>query len=786
MRVYASALLVLAGLGSSAQATEPRITLDLPAGPLSAAVAALVDRTGVNIATSEPALLDRAVPSFHESGPLERLLAKLAQQAKIRIVRLGANSWLLVRAREHRHESGPVTGLPLPSAPITVEGTKQDALLADVPVELFRIAGGSLNAFGETPGTRALSARIPTLGSTDWGAGHDKLFLRGIADSSFRGASPALVGQYWEDQRLSFSAPDPDLRLYDVSSVEVLEGPQGTLYGAGTLGGLIRIQPNPPSLTRFEGWVSAGGSSNARGGVGDDVEAMANLPVVEDRLALRLLGYEAIDPGYIDDRARDLRNINRTRTWGARATLRWRIADGWTLDLGGIAQRIDNRDAAYADEDAPPLTRSSLFAQPSYDRFVAGRMVITGTIGSVTLHSTTGLASQMLGERFEVLQPVDYQQANGNLQYVSKEKTRLLSHETRVSRHDAHGSWVFGISILSNMDRQRGYYGRGSNPPPLAVIDNHASAVTAYGELTRQLLSRFSVTVGVRASLDHLSGTANDLESPFHTLFSIPGVAPQHAASSERHLVPSAGLSYRVRGRMTLFLRYAQGYRPGGLTVGDTVQHFAGDRTETVEAGLRREDPKRGDWNFSMTAATTRWRRVQADLLDGIGVPYITNIGNGRVKSLDLSFGARLGPGWQLDGAAFLARGRLYPTAVIAEQGGADRLPNVARNGAGLSLDHSDRLPGGQPWHAGVRLQHVGHSIFGVGPLLAVPQGGYTTVALGGDIRFGALDLQVNGSNLLNSRHNAFAIGTPLAASVRQQVTPLAPRTLRFGLRYDF
>ncbi|WP_163278767.1 Plug domain-containing protein, partial [Enterobacter hormaechei] len=74
--------------------------------------------------------------------------------------------------------------------------------------------------------------RVASLASTHLGPGRNKLFIRGIADSSFVGPTQATVGQYWGNSRITYSAPDPDLKLYDIGRVEVLEGPQGTLYGA--------------------------------------------------------------------------------------------------------------------------------------------------------------------------------------------------------------------------------------------------------------------------------------------------------------------------------------------------------------------------------------------------------------------------------------------------------------------------------------------------------------------------------------------------------------------------
>ncbi|MGL1664234.1 TonB-dependent receptor plug domain-containing protein, partial [Vibrio parahaemolyticus] len=106
---------------------------------------------------------------------------------------------------------------------------------------------------------------------------------------SFVGPTQATVGQYWGNSRITYSAPDPSLRLYDVERVEVLEGPQGTLYGAGSLGGVVRVVPRAPDLTAFGGQAWGGVQAVQHGGLGGDGGAILNLPVAPDRAALRAL-----------------------------------------------------------------------------------------------------------------------------------------------------------------------------------------------------------------------------------------------------------------------------------------------------------------------------------------------------------------------------------------------------------------------------------------------------------------------------------------------------------------
>jgi outer membrane receptor protein involved in Fe transport len=190
----------------------------------------------ISIGTPEPRLLDIQLPALHVHGSPERVIDSLARQAGVKARRMIAGSWQLSSSPLPREPTGPSLE-PIPAMiAIIVEGTKRAQPLSDDPSEIYRISG-DLERFGRIPDTRAIGNLVPTLVSTDWGDGHDKLFLRGVADSSFPGSSPSLVGQYLGDLRLNYDAPDPDLRLYDMASVEVMEGPQGTLYGAGALGG---------------------------------------------------------------------------------------------------------------------------------------------------------------------------------------------------------------------------------------------------------------------------------------------------------------------------------------------------------------------------------------------------------------------------------------------------------------------------------------------------------------------------------------------------------------------
>jgi iron complex outermembrane receptor protein len=138
--------------------------------------------------------------------------------------------------------------------------------------------------------TNTIARGIEGLTITGQGAGRNRIFLRGVADSPFNGATQSTVAVLLDDSRLTYSAPDPDLRLVDVARVEVLKGPQGSLYGTGALGGIYRVVTNRANLTRVSGSASFAVIGIAEGGIGGSGSAVVNLPLLTDRAALRLVG----------------------------------------------------------------------------------------------------------------------------------------------------------------------------------------------------------------------------------------------------------------------------------------------------------------------------------------------------------------------------------------------------------------------------------------------------------------------------------------------------------------
>ena len=793
--------------------------VDLPAGTLGAAVAVLGRQAGVSVAIGDDGLWGQRVPAIKERN-VAAALARLTRASGARLLAIDAVTWRIDRPVARRAVASAPVVTPFAmraavpdDAPIVVTATKRGFQFANFAGTGTRFDGDDLS-FGGEGGSDSVLARLASISSTHLGDGRNKLFIRGIADSSFTGPTQATVGQYLGDVRLTYNAPDPDLRLYDVAAVEVLEGPQGTLYGAGSLGGILRIVRNPPRLGEPEASVSAGVSATQHGDPSGDVGGMVNLPLITGKLGLRMVGYGITEGGYIDDVERHLNNINRTRTAGGRVALRLDAGDDWLVDLGGTFQSIRGDDSQYADRGRPLLTHASAIAQDFDADYRLGDLVITKEWDGVRLVSSTGIASQTLSERFDA--------ATADIDdrvFDQRNHTSLITNETRLSRPLAGGfGWTLGGSLLHNRARLKRSLGPIDAPAPVTGVTNTIDEATLFGEASVVPLRGLTITGGARLSRSKLSGGAEDVPVVPEAFLKTVDLARQSIIASRTHtrVLPSLSATLDVMPGIVAFARYGEGFRPGGLSVDtDFVRRFQSDRVGTIEAGVRTGTAGKGDYDLAATVSRTRWRDIQADFIDGNGLPTTANIGDGRIYSFAVTGGWRPVAGLSLDAAVILNDSKvtspdiqslvgvallgaalpISTTAMLVSGASAAsplvvtplrRIPNVARVTARLGVDYKTALNGTLDLRVGASARYTGTSRLGVGPLLGEAQGNYLDTALTARIGRPDLGLTLALTNLADSTGNRFALGTPYQSLGADQITPLRPRTFRLGIDARF
>lgn len=813
--------IALVALSAPAFARERAVNINISATRLDEAVRVLGAQSGSSIGFREIALGAVRTRAVRGRMTAAQALERMLQQTNLRARQVASGAFLIERmarpaerkakpARLRPPELEPAAAAPPRPKEIVVTGSKRDVPLGAYPGGVQILDGDQLSAADAARGTGAIEARLASVVTTHLGPGRNKLFIRGIADSSFVGPTQATVGQYWGNSRITYSAPDPSLRLYDVRSVEVLEGPQGTLYGAGSLGGVVRVVPRAPDLETVGGAAWGGFQAVEKGQPGVDGGGIFNLPIVEGKLGFRALAFGAIEGGYIDDTGRKKKDVNDVRTVGGRAALRYDPGGDWMVDLNAVGQRIDGDDSQYAQRGGDDLSRSSAIAQPYRNDFWLADLVARKSWGSLELTTSFGYTRQYVFERFEGaelaelddpgLQPADGASA---AEFSQKNHIKMITGEARLARRGKDGTgWLVGVSLLRNEARVNRQMDADFLTSPLTGVRNQVEEATLYGEGTVEPVDRLTFTLGGRLTYSRLTGDSQDVTSML-ALRVDPGASE---ARKETRFLPSLAVAYRPNDRLTLFGRYQQGFRPGGISVRrEFIQRYKGDRVSTVEAGARYRDT---GLEMEATASWTRWHDIQADLIDGFGFPTTLNVGDGRVFSVGLSSRWRPIDGLELDAAIYFNDSNVsqpsqlalaisqatvaslgdMPSANLDEIAARDfqRLPNIADISGRFGVSYRHAVSGDLDLEGRGYLRYVGKSSLGVGPILGQLQGDYLDTGL--ELRLGnkTRGISLSLTNLFDARGNRFALGSPFLVRDRNQITPLQPRTVRLGFDLSF
>lgn len=782
-----SALGVVVALAPQPLIAAETRQFSVSAGRLDQAILELGRQGGVSIALADPGLGSTRVRGVSGRMDAATALGRLLGGTGLAVVAIDARTFRIVRVSRVRPKPAPpkhpvappprtATEAAPPPVEIVVTASKRDTRLDDYPGSVTVMAMD--DRFGAAPGRHGsdmLVGQLPVLNSTNLGPGRNKLFIRGVADSSFTGPTQATVGQYFGYARLNYNAPDPDLELYDLEKVEVLEGPQGTLYGAGSLGGIIRLAPNRPDSSGWSGSARGGVSLTDHGAGSYDGAAAVNIPVAVGIAALRIVGYQSVDGGYIDDAHRDLANVNRSEISGGRAALSVTPGGGWIIDTGLLRQDIQNRDGQYAEKGLPDLTRASAIAQPFDNDYSLFYATVEKSWGSLVLRSTGSIIRHDLSNRFDASilgtgAPIAYDQTIA---------IRQRANETTLSREGAGGhGWIIGLSYNEGNDRVERGLGDPAAPARLSDVIDERSEWAGFGEWSFALAPAVSANLGGRFSRTRFSGEVLDPVQPS---------APEPQRTLD-HFVPLAAVSWKPRADWLVYARYQEGFRPGGLAISgaSSATRFASDTISTFEVGTRFGQSGRDPFSASLAASYARWESIQADLVDTQGFPYTDNIGNGEILSLSGTTSWQPALSLQIDASAFFNRSRLTQPAPGYERAENNDLPNIAQWGARLGLMWSRAIGSRERLTIRGNARYVGRSFLGVGNFLDIDQGRYVDTAVDIRVERDAVALSIGFSNLFNADQNRFSYGNPFTVMRGLQQTPLRPRTIRIGLDAAF
>jgi outer membrane receptor protein involved in Fe transport len=377
---------------------------------------------------------------------------------------------------------------------------------------------------------------------------------------------------------------------------------------------------------------------------------------------------------------------------------------------------------------------------------------------------------------------------------------------------------VIGTSYLINDARISREIGPVDALSPAAGVVNRIDEKTIYGEVSIEPLRGLILTGGARLTHSRLDGHAmgsmvgilpadfradaplptatSSLAGPFQVVQSAVDIARIQQSRSETKLMPSIAASVRPATGVILFTRYEQGFRPGGLAIGNNlVRRFGSDRVSTTELGVRYDRPGDDAISLAASVAYTDWRNIQADFLDADGLPVTTNIGDGRIWSFDARAAWRPVPALRLEAAIVVNDSKVTRPDVTALRSfqllatadkAKEELPNVAELGGRIGADYHHVLAGDVTVDAGGWARYIGKSRLGVGPLLGGKEGDYVDTGVSMRVGRNGYGVTLSATNLLDTVGNRFALGTPLDVVHNTEVTPLQPRTIRLGFDTHF
>lgn len=700
-----------------------------------------------------------------------------------------------IRARSPG-QSVPATGGPSTAATlappleeIIVTAEKRSEPLRASPFAVSAISGESIARLGATSFAE-LARQLPGVAETNLGPGRNKIFIRGISDGAFTGRTQSTVGLYLDDVPITYNAPDPDLRLADVEQIEVLRGPQGTLYGSGSIGGIVRIVTGAPDPTGYAAGFNLEGMLNQHGDRSWGGEAMLNVPLLHGRAAVRAVAYADELAGYLDNPVLGLKDVNHGRRSGGRVAGLVDLPDGWQAQLHLTRQSIVTADSQYI-QGGGRSARTSALLEPHDNDFalIGGTLSRAGAKADLrisgayidhdlsTRYDATGAFDLPAGQMaaFDEMQEVELWVAEAVAQSRASGRLRWLAGAFGSIAHDASGG-TLDARVSGGVARS--VYHRADRLTEGAI----------FGELTYELTPRLLGTMGGRLFSTSVNTRSGDFQ------LAQPPLPTQRRRLRDQGFAPKARLSYTVSPEVVGYLQVQDGYRAGGFDVpaaadgtpsARTVSAYRPDRLRSYEVG---GEATLLDRTLTLRGAAFRavWKNVQTDQFRPSGLPVTLNIGDG--SNTGVEFFALWTPDahWRVGLGGLIGEPQLTRTSDVFPAKVDIGLPGVAKRTASADLSY-----GWSPWN-GVRAEvaaqgaYVGRSFLTFDGGVASAMGDYGQVRVAFTLRGQAWQAQAFVDNVTDEEGNTFAYGNPFSRTRSRQETPLPPRTFGLALRRGF
>lgn len=705
---------------------------------------------------------------------------------------------------------------PMQLQEVIVTAEKRRQPLLEAPVSVTVVSGQALERRHEVAMADYL-AQIPGISVQNNGFGQIDFSIRGIGSSPFLAPTVGLevdgipIGS---SNASGDAALKPDIDPNDMANIQVLYGPQGTLYGDDAMGGLVEFTTVKPDLAHFSGRASADVSQVSGGGVGSAQRAMVNLPILDGTLAMRITGFLRHDPGFIDDVESGVENVNDASAKGGRVDLLWQIASNASLRLNALAQdsnangdpeEIVNSDYQSVTGDLTGTGRAGFNGFRSKYRFYTGTLDIDlgwAHLLSLSGYNTTDYQSNL--DLTNVFGPIFGTPPFVLFPLLQADRTNKFSQEIRLTSPSGQRlEWIGGLyytreetsfaQTLTALDTTTNGPFQGFPTSvlsaPLLNPPTNFHDYAGYLTLTYHFTPKFDFEAGGRY-------TRETTDIPESSATGLIAGAPT-PASSERDDATTflASARYHLSQSQMAYVRVASGFRPGGSNgvLPGVPPTYGPDKTVNYELGYKGSYLDRR-LELETALFYIDWTNIQLGALNQYSEGFTVNGNKARSQGAQFSGQYLLGDGFSAQlsltytDAAMIQAGPPSSGAVAGAP-----LPYANRWSGSFSLEK--RFPITPRWLGSAQ---VIYDYFGdrYGPFNSVtppapeqPQvfiPDYSTVDFLAGVSDGRYSVNLFLRNLTDKRGITSLQAEGGGGSGNLQATIITPRTIGLSLTADF
>lgn len=599
-------------------------------------------------------------------------------------------------------------------------------------------------------------------------------------------------GRYLEDVPLASPIGKglvADILPFDLDRIEVLRGPQGALFGSGSLGGALRYVLAKPDMKSFGATAQVGVSRVSQGKTAPSLYGMVNVPLNESA-ALRVVAFDRTSPGYIDNKGTMTKDANKTNQTGGRILFTVKPIKELTATVVTSTQKTSQDDFSYVFGDAKKLEHDNPTLGRGTSQFDFSSLTVDYDLGSTTLTSITGhwkTKSNGVGDDTRLFGTLGM--ALPLVSRVNSGASESQSQELRLaSKPGGNFSWVAGLFYQTNKGN-----GAGKQSDPSGAF----GVVDLVDLMTKQKASESAVFFDGEYSLGGgwsagLGGRSYKTKTSFQqtgTVFGGPSNSPVLAGGDEG-TTPKASVKYRFNDNMWYALA-SKGYRYGGVNEGPPATPFKSDTLWNYETGVRLA-PAPGV-QLDLSAFLLDWTNAQFTYFAMNGALPFSGIGNvGKARSTGLEAALRWKVSPVFDVAASLARIDAKTTQDVQTMAGrapvtiasGAQLPGTAKLQTALQGNYRFSGPFGTAGRFNVTHTHVGERVIDLTAFYKAPA--YDALDLGLSFNKDNWTMSAGLTNATDSRGIMNIQGTPDGNKSFQQYYLQRPRTLDLSVRYDF